>query len=105
MLCVALLGAFKISTSVVSVIPVAASIPPISTYLKVFSVKVFLFQLLLINLKDSPNDFTGYFDLFKYAYATQGIDVLMQNINTIDGIKLGEQTRSYDSYKANNLGK
>ena len=43
------------------------------------------------------------FDLFKYAYATQGIDVLMQNINTIDGIKLGEQTRSYDSYKANNL--
>jgi outer membrane receptor protein involved in Fe transport len=43
------------------------------------------------------------FDLFDYNFATQGIDVLMQNINTTNGIKLGEQTRSYDSYKANNL--
>jgi outer membrane receptor protein involved in Fe transport len=43
------------------------------------------------------------FDLFNYTYATQGIDVLMQNINNTDGIKLGEQTRSYDSYKANSL--
>jgi len=43
------------------------------------------------------------FDLFNYAYATQGIGTLMQNINATDGIKLGEQTRSYDSYKANNL--
>jgi hypothetical protein len=43
------------------------------------------------------------FDLFNYSFATQGIDVLMQNINNTNGIKLGEQTRSYDSYKANNI--
>ncbi len=42
-------------------------------------------------------------DLFDYNLTTQGIDYLLQNINTTNGIKLGEQTRSYDSYKANNL--
>ncbi len=42
-------------------------------------------------------------DMFNYSYATQGIDYLLEHINTSDGIKLGEQTRSYDSYKANNL--
>ena len=43
------------------------------------------------------------FDNFNYDYAAHGIEYLMQQINTTDGIKLGEQTRSYDSYKANNL--
>lgn len=42
-------------------------------------------------------------DLFDYNLTTQGIDFLLQNINTTNGIKLAEQTRSYDSYKANNL--
>lgn len=42
-------------------------------------------------------------DLFDYGITTQGIDYLMDNINTTSGIKLGEQTRAYDSYQANNL--
>jgi TonB-dependent receptor len=42
-------------------------------------------------------------ELFDYNLTTQGIDYLLQNINTTNGIKLGEQTRSYDSYKANSL--
>lgn len=40
---------------------------------------------------------------FDYNSTTQGIDYLLQHINTTNGIKLGEQTRSYDSYTANNL--
>ncbi|MEZ5055163.1 MAG: TonB-dependent receptor [Chitinophagales bacterium] len=40
---------------------------------------------------------------FDYNNTTQGIDYLLQHINTTNGIKLGEQTRSYDSYTANNL--
>ena len=43
------------------------------------------------------------FDLFDYNNTTQGINYLLQQINSTNGIKLGEQTRSYDSYKANNL--
>jgi outer membrane receptor protein involved in Fe transport len=40
---------------------------------------------------------------FDYAITTNGINDLLQHINSTYGIKLGEQTRSYDSYKANNL--
>jgi len=43
------------------------------------------------------------FDLFNYDYTTHGINYLLEQTNTTNGIKLGEQTRSYDSYKANNL--
>lgn len=55
------------------------------------------FQARILGFKRSD------FDLFNYEFATKGIDELMQHINTTNGIKLGEQTRSYDSYKANNL--
>ena len=42
-------------------------------------------------------------DMFDYSLTTQGIDYLLQHINSTNGIKLAEQTRSYDSYAANNL--
>ncbi|QQR98953.1 MAG: TonB-dependent receptor [Sphingobacteriales bacterium] len=43
------------------------------------------------------------FTLFNSEYTSQGIDYLLQHINTTDGILLSEQTRAFDSYKANNL--
>ncbi|MCB0507450.1 MAG: TonB-dependent receptor [Bacteroidetes bacterium] len=43
------------------------------------------------------------FDGFDNNLSIMGIDVLMQHINTTDGIKLGEHTRAFDSYKASNI--